>query len=61
MYVIRRTEDSKFVAMPGSQSSYTQHLQSARTFTTREAAEREICPENEVIVDVASLLQRPRS
>jgi hypothetical protein len=54
-YVIRRT-DGAYVAPAGSQSSYTKHLDRARTFATREAAERERCPENEHVMSADSCL-----
>jgi hypothetical protein len=50
-YVIKRT-DGVYVARPGSRSSYTARLQDARPFNNRAEAERERCPENEVIVSV---------
>lgn len=52
MYVLQRTTDGAFVAPPGSPKAYVKSLQNARTFPTREAAERERCPENERIVRV---------
>ncbi len=55
MYVIRRNEDGKFVATPGSKSSYTQFLQKARTFSTREAAAADCCG-NEYAVAVADCM-----
>jgi len=59
MFVLQRT-DGAFVAPPGLPSSYTRNLQDARTFPTREAAERDRCPGNETIVPVANLLRSPR-
>jgi hypothetical protein len=59
MYVIRR-DDGKFVTPPGYQHSYTYKLQDARTFLTRESAEAERCPENEVVVSVSDCLPPPR-
>jgi len=56
MYVLRRTTDGAYVARPGSSSSYCRALQDARTFSTREAAERERCVGNEVIVELDSIL-----
>jgi len=41
-YVLVR-EDGAYVAPSGSSASYTRALQNARTFPTREAAERERC------------------
>lgn len=59
MYVIQRT-DGAYVAMPGIPSSYTRLLQDARTFATREQAERERCPGNESIVRVDQVMHSPR-
>jgi len=51
MYVIVRTDQGGgYVAMPGLHNSYTRFLQKARVFPTREAAERERCPENEKVI-----------
>jgi hypothetical protein len=55
-FVIVRN-DGKFVTPPGSAGSYTVFLQLARTFPTREAAERELCPENERVVPVEECLR----
>jgi hypothetical protein len=49
MYIIKRMPDGAYVARPGSPSSYTKQLQTARTFPTREAAERDRCPGNEIV------------
>lgn len=46
-YIIQR-DDGAFVSPPGSERSYTAHLQFARTFPTREAAERECCANERV-------------
>jgi len=51
-YVIKRSEDGAYVAPSGQRSSYVRALQYARTFSTRESAERERCPGNETIVSV---------
>lgn len=49
-YVIRRTDQGGgWVAKPGGKHSYTNKLQDARVYPTREAAEADRCPENEVI------------
>lgn len=56
MYVIQNCDDAKFVARPGSQHSYTNRLQDARVFQTRDDAERERCG-NETIVLVDNLLR----
>lgn len=55
MYVIRRS-DGKYVSKPGSQSSYTNRLENAQKFATKEAADANRCPGNESTVSVDSLL-----
>lgn len=51
-YVLRRTNDTGgYVAKPGSRSSYVRDIRCARRFPTREAAERDRCPENEVVTE----------
>lgn len=57
MYVIIRT-DGSFVARSGSASSYTNALQRARTWPTREAAERERCPENERVTSLQDAMKK---
>ena len=57
MYVIQRN-DGAFVARKGSTSSYVSNLQYARTFATREEAERDRCPENERVVSVWQVMGR---
>jgi len=53
MFVIKRTDQGRgYVTPAGSRNSYTRYLQAARVFDTREAAERERCPDNEVVVPV---------
>ncbi len=50
-YVIKRTDQGGgWVTPAGSAASYTHRLQDARTFSTKEAAEHERCPENEVVL-----------
>jgi hypothetical protein len=56
MYVIQRN-DGAFVAPSGSRSSYVRNLQDARTFSTKESAERELCPENERIASVDDVMR----
>lgn len=60
MYVLRRTSDGKFVADTQKSrdgSSYTRDLLQARIFDTREQADRDRCPGNEVVCQVESLLK----
>lgn len=49
MYVIKR--GSQCVSKPGSKNSYTNALQCAQTFSTKEAAEANKCG-NEYVVPV---------
>lgn len=58
LYVLMRVPDGAYVAPPGSVSSYTKSFASARTFETKDAAEREACG-NERAVRVTEILQRP--
>ena len=54
-YLLKRTDQGGgYVAPAGSAKSYTHNINRARRFDTREAAEAERCPGNEVIVEVAS-------
>ena len=54
-YVIKRQPDGpmdkgyKYVSPAGSRSSYTNKLQEARRFPTREAADRECCGNERVV------------
>lgn len=54
-FVLKRTSDSKYVAQPGSESSYTTKLERARVYPTREAADGDRCVENERVVDVSAI------
>lgn len=57
MYVIQRNEDGAYVAPSGSAHSYVKNLQLARTFPTRESAEREQCG-NERVLSVDQAMGR---
>lgn len=60
MYVIKRTDQSGgYVTPPGSHASYTQSLRQAWTFSTREDAYQQRCPDNEIVVSVESQLIPP--
>lgn len=48
MYVIWNLSRRAYVARQGARSSFTPNLQNARTFATREAAERECCGDERV-------------
>ena len=53
-YLIMRTDTRsalRFVAPPGSPQSYTTKGK-ARRYLTREAADADRCPENEIVVHV---------
>lgn len=56
-YVLRR-DDGWFVAPSGSSGSYTNRLQYARVFQTREEAEKERCPENERVMSVEEAMRQ---
>ena len=56
MFVLRRTEDGKFVAAPGYKHSYTAFLQFALVFNTIEEANRHRCVENECVESVNDIL-----
>lgn len=53
-YVLKRTDQGGgYVADPRrNHGSYTKALQHAKTFSTREAAEQDRCPGNEIILSV---------
>jgi hypothetical protein len=42
-YVLQNTGNGKFVAPSGSANSYTEKLQNAKTFPSRESAEADAC------------------
>lgn len=54
-YAIKRTDQGGgYLAKPPA-NGWTNRLDKARIFTSHEAAERERCPENEVVVDLEAL------
>ena len=56
-YLLRRTDQGGgFLAAPGSGASYTHDLRRARLFQTKEQAEAERCPDNEVPVPLDWIL-----
>lgn len=57
MYLLKRVSDGKFVAKDGSISSYTMDITNVKIFPTREAAERNRCGENEIIVPIEDLME----
>ncbi len=61
MFIIKRTDQGGgFVAKPGNGASYTFHLARARKYQTIEEAKADLCPENEVIIDLEQLLDEVR-
>ena len=52
-YVIQRS-DGRYVANPGNRSSYVVVKQFARIYPSLEAANRDLCPENERAVPLAN-------
>ena len=57
MFVIMRN-DGKYVAASGSEPAYTSKLQNAWVYPTRENALQHLCPDNEQILAVSSVLER---
>jgi hypothetical protein len=53
-YVIRSNDTGKYVAYPGSKSSYTRDILNARRFATREDAKRDACG-NETVINLAGM------
>lgn len=49
MYRIRRHKGGHYVARDGSKKSYTNKMEYARNYLTREEAEKDLCKENEYI------------
>ncbi len=57
MYLLKRTDQGGgFVAKAGHRTSYVPCLCYAKVFKTKEEAERDRCKENEVIVEMESIL-----
>lgn len=60
MYVIKRTDQGGgYVARSGSASSYTRNIERAQKYDTREEADANRCPDNEIVIDVWRLLRNP--
>ena len=60
-YVIRNTDTGKYVARSGLKRSYTARYDELRVYSSREAAEADRCPGNEVIEPIVrpEILARP--
>ena len=57
MWIIERTDQGGgYVNQPGSQNAYTHSKTRARRFDSKEAAQAECCPDNEVPVCLWDLL-----
>lgn len=59
-YVLMRWPDGKFVAASGHAHSYVRELQYARVWSSKEAADHERCPENEIAVPVDAVMRVAR-
>jgi hypothetical protein len=55
MFVLQHAATGKYVSRPGSLRSYTNRLEEARVFRSREEAEGERCVDSESVVDVLRL------
>lgn len=53
--VIFRTSDGQYVAKSGQKRSYTEKLQDAKVYRTKESAEKDAC-ENERVVRISDTL-----
>ena len=56
-FVLKRTEDGKFVAPPGQHNSYTSNLRKAQTWATKQQALSNACG-NEYAATIESQLNR---
>lgn len=51
-YILKRTDQGGgYVASPGLRCSYTRAIARARRYPTREAADADRCPGNEIILE----------
>jgi hypothetical protein len=61
-FVIKRLDQGGgYVSKPGHRASYTHDLRHARKFRTREEAEADRCPDNEIVENLEQLLDQYRS
>ena len=52
-YVIQRTDQGGgYVSKQGLKESYTKNIEKVRVFTTREAAEKNSCIGNEIVINL---------
>ena len=60
MYVIKRTDQGGgYVSWPGSKNSYTHKLENACVWSTRTKAEASLCTENEIVLLITQIIQKP--
>ena len=61
-YVLQDTRTGKYVAYPHSNggASFTNKLQNARVYPTKEVAERDRCPQSERVVRLEDAMQGGR-
>lgn len=60
MYVLLRTDQGGgYVTPAGEYPSYTHDIAQAQTFATREAADKERCKGNEIIIPLTDILTKP--
>lgn len=56
-YIIQRTDQwGGYVGRPGHKSSYVVDWRHARRFDTREEAEAQRCPGNEVVMQITAMV-----
>ena len=55
MYAIQRVNSNQYyVAIPGYKFAYTNHIDYIWFFISKEGAEKNRCPDNEIVVDVSN-------
>lgn len=57
MYILQNNDNNKYVAHSGSEHSYTNRLEQARVFKTKESAQKHACG-NETILHITDVLNR---
>lgn len=56
-YLIKRIDQGGgYVAQPGHCTSYTHSIERARIYPSKEAAEKDRCPENEIVIPLMDLI-----
>ena len=60
-YVIKRTDQGGgYLSIPGNKSSYTRYLERAQIFRTKDHADSERCPDNEIVLALDDILRPNR-